>query len=210
MQEEVKTSRHKKIVWIVMVAIFAALSSILYYFPKFSLPFLFPSFLKIQFSNLPIIMIGFLLGPLAGITTLTIKTLIALPFSKTMFVGEMADFIIGLGVTLSSSLIYKFKHTKKGAILALIVSFLVWIGLAVIANRFVLIPFYLKLYFKDDVSALVGALSIIKNIDESNYLRYYTLFAVIPFNAIIAFVVNIVTYFTYKKLSNLLHSKIEF
>ena len=78
MQEEVKTSRHKKIVWIVMVAIFAALSSILYYFPKFSLPFLFPSFLKIQFSNLPIIMIGFLLGPLAGITTLTIKTLIAL------------------------------------------------------------------------------------------------------------------------------------
>lgn len=209
MEEEVQNKRHKKIVWIVMVAIFAGLSTVLY-FLKFSLPFMFPGFLKIQFSNLPIIMIGFLLGPWAGVATLAIKSLIALPFTSSVGVGELADFILGLGVSLSSSLIYKFNHTKKGAIIALVVSLFVWIILGVLANWLILIPFYIELYFHGDVNALVGALGIIKGINTDNYMLYYLLFAVIPFNALISFLVNLVTYFTYKRISTFLHSKVEF
>lgn len=209
MEETVQPKRHRKIVWIVMVAIFSALSTVLY-FLKFPLPFLFPGFLKIQFSNLPIIMVGFLLGPWAGIATLTVKSLIALPFSNSMYVGELADFILGLGVSLSSSLIYKFNHTKKGAIIGLVVSLFAWIILGVLANWLILIPFYIELYFKGDVAGLVAALGIIKNINEDNYMLYYLLFAVVPFNALISVLVNLVTYFTYKKLSNFLHAKIEF
>ena len=209
MEEGLQPKKHRKIVWIVMVAVFSALSTVLY-FLKFPLPFLFPGFLKIQFSNLPIIVAGFLLGPWAGLATLAVKTLIALPFSSSAYVGELADFILGLGVSLSSSLIYKFNHTKKGAIIALIASLLAWILLGVLANWLILIPFYLRLYFGGDVSALVGALSIIKNINTDNYMLYYLLFAVVPFNALISVLVNLVTYFTYKRLSNFLHSKIDF
>ena len=58
--------KNKKIIdYIAKVAIFSALSFILYLFPKFPLP-IFPSFLDIQFSNLPAILGGFVLGPLGG------------------------------------------------------------------------------------------------------------------------------------------------
>ena len=45
-------------------ALFASLALILYVFgPKFPLPFIFPGFLDIQFSMLPILIIAFMLGP---------------------------------------------------------------------------------------------------------------------------------------------------
>ena len=61
-----KDKNKKTIDYMTKIAILAALSSILYFIPKFPLPFLFPSFLEIQFSNLPAILGGFILGPFAG------------------------------------------------------------------------------------------------------------------------------------------------
>src|SRR5574344_1733436 len=101
---------NKKIKKLALISIFGALSSVLYYL-KFPLP-IFPSFLQIQFSNLPIIICGFSLGAPSAILALLIKTLIWIMFSSSSGVGELADFIIGLAVVLVTSYVY-FKNIIK-------------------------------------------------------------------------------------------------
>ena len=69
------TKRKQQINWIVKVAIFGAISGLLYYL-RFPLPFIFPPFLDVQFSNLPAVLSGFILGPLGGILVLVIKIVV--------------------------------------------------------------------------------------------------------------------------------------
>ena len=59
--------RNNRVLPITIIAYLAALSFLFYYL-KFPLPFIFPVFLDIQLSNLPAIIGGFALGPIAGAT----------------------------------------------------------------------------------------------------------------------------------------------
>ena len=55
----------KRIKKLVLTALFSAMSVLLYLFPKFSLPF-FPSFLEMNFSMLPLMILGFACGAMYG------------------------------------------------------------------------------------------------------------------------------------------------
>lgn len=187
--------------YISKVAIFGALSTILYFFPKFPLPF-FPSFLDVQFSNLPAVLGGFVLGPVGGTIVVLIKTIIKLPFSSTACVGELADLLIGVFTVLVSSLYYQKNKTKKGGLIALILGAITWVIVAVAVNYFILIPFYIEMFFGGSVEPLIVLLSgLYKNVTIDNYLVKYILFATIPFNTLLATIVNVVTFFVYKKIS---------
>jgi riboflavin transporter FmnP len=189
--------RRNEIRRVILIAIFTALSTILYHL-KFPLPFIFPAFLDIQFSNLPAIICGLTLGPVSGAVVVVLRTLIKLPFTGSFGVGELADLIIGLAVVLTSSIYYQYHKTRKGGLIALLLSSVAWIITAVVANYFVLIPFYEELLGFD---TLYAALEIVPGITRTNYMLYYILFAVIPFNLLLSTLVNVVTYFVYKKVS---------
>lgn len=196
--------KNKKILdYMTKIAIFAALSSILYYIPKFPLPFLFPSFLEIQFSNLPAILGGFVMGPFGGCLIIIIKTLIKLPSSSTAFVGEFADLLIGLATVLTSSLIYHKIKTKKGGVIALVCGAIAWVLMAIVANYSFLIDFY-ALYYADigGMDMIVAACQkVLPNITKDNFMRYYIFGAVIPFNSLLSIVVSFVTFLVYKRIS---------
>ena len=83
----------KAINYITKVAIFSALSIILYIFPKFPIPALFPEFLHFQFSNLPAILGGFVLGPLGGTLIVIVRFFFKLLMSHTAGVGDVADLV---------------------------------------------------------------------------------------------------------------------
>ena len=202
--EKKEISRGEQIRNMVSVAVFASFSIILYLTLKFSLP-IFPEFLKINFSNLPIILGAFLLGRKNGIMIVLIRTIVVLPFSGTFFVGELADLIISLAIVLIGTYIYKKNRTKKGAIISLIVISLTWMLIASLANRFILIPAYIKLMFGGQEEVFVSLLKVIPNITIENYKWKYILFAALPFNAIISISVCFITFITYKKLSILFH-----
>lgn len=188
--------------YVTKVAIFSALSTILYFFPKFPLPFLFPSFLDVQFSNLPAILGGFVLGPVGGVLIVIVKTVIKLPFTSTAYVGEFADLLIGASTVIVSSLIYKKFKTKKGGIIALISGAVTWVVVAVIVNATILIPFYIKLFFGGNIEPLVAMCkTVLPNINADNFLLVYTLGATIPFNSMLSIVVSVVTFFVYKRVS---------
>lgn len=182
---------------IARIAIFSAFSFTLYML-KFNLPFLFPSFLEIQFSTLPAIVIGLLFGPVEGLIVIVVRMFLKLPLTHTIGVGEIADLVIGLSTVLTSSLIYKYNHTKKGGRIALIFGTLIWVGVAVVANWLFILPFYMELAGLDNVLKM---LMIIPGINETNYMSKYLLYAVLPFNLILASLTSIITYFIYKRIS---------
>ena len=193
----------KKVLAITKIGIFAGLATVLY-FIKFPLP-IFPSFLEIQFSILPAIIGGFSMGPLGGVLIVFVKFLMSLPFSKTAYVGDFADLIIGGITVLVTSLVYHKYKTKKGGLIALLWGSLAWIVAGVLANYFILVPAYLKLFFNDDLEGFLQLCRVvIRDINADNYMMKYIIYAVIPFNAIIAVVVSTVTFLVYKKISNFL------
>lgn len=188
------------------IAILTAISFILYAFAKFPLPFIFPSFLDMQFSELPALLAAFSMGPVSGCLVIVLKCLLKFPLSSTAFVGEITDMIIGIAFVLPSGLIYKISKDKKHAIMGIILGLLLFTATAVILNRFVSIPFYLKLFFNNDWNSLLNTIKpLYNNISKTNFYTYYLLLAVVPFNILRGGIVAALTFFIYKRLSKLLH-----
>ncbi|MCR5462368.1 MAG: ECF transporter S component [bacterium] len=193
----------KRIKKMILTSIFAAMSVVLYLFPKFSLP-IFPSFLEMNFSMLPIVICGFSCGPVYGGICVLLRYVsnLIIEGSITAGVGEIMDLMLGGLVVISSSLVYNYLKLKepKKSIISLLVCLVVWVASGVLLNIVYAIPLYLKLYFGDNVNALVGALHIIPGVNVSNYLSKYVIFAVIPFNMILATIVLIITFFVNKAI----------
>lgn len=181
------------------IGIFTALSMVLYLL-KFNLP-IFPPFLEFNFSLLPIIIIGFMMGPIEGVTIVLLRGIIKLPMTSTFCVGEVADILIGIPVILVTSLIYKKHHTRKGAIVSLLLGIITWIVAGVLSNYLINVPFFLELYCNGNVEAFISALSVIPGVTAENYMIKYLIYATVPFNALLAAVVSFVTFIVYKKIS---------
>lgn len=183
----------------VKVGILSALSCILYYF-RFNIP-IFPSFLDVHFSMLPALLGALALGPKAGAVIVFIRFLVKLPSSGTIFVGEMADLIIGLTVVLVAGYYYQRNRTKKGGMISLAISCGLWIGVGVLSNLLT-VPAYMVVFHMDK-AAMVKFLSIIPFINENNFLFMYLIFGALPFNAMLAVAVCLVTFFVYKSVSKI-------
>lgn len=197
-----KSIATRRLQLIVTTGVLAAIASILR-FVETPLP-LIPTFLKVDFSNIPALIGGFALGPIAGTAVLLIKNLVYLPFSATGGVGEIADFIISLSLVLPATLIYRYKKSRRGAIIGMasgsaIMSFVV----GPLMNYFVLIPFYAMIFFGSSVDAIIQVAATVNPSITS--LWTYILFAVVPFNIIKCVIVCLITGLLYKPLSPLLH-----
>lgn len=188
------------------IGIFTAFSIVLY-FLKFNLPFIFPEFLEINFSLLPVIIIGFMYGPVEAVTIVILRAIIKIPFTSTACVGEFADALIGIPVALVTSLIYLKKHDRKGAIIALFCCIITWVAAGVLTNYFINIPFFIQFYFNGEVSGLLAFFKMIPGVNESNYMIKSIIYAFIPFNLLISVIVSLVTFLVYKKIS-ILFSKL--
>lgn len=186
-----------------LLANLSALSIILYYTIRIPLPFIFPGFLEIQFSNVPAIIAGFMTGPIGGAVVVVVRTLAKMPGSHTMNVGEFADMIIGIPTVVISAVIYMKHRTKKGAILASVAGIITWVVVAVIGNYFLFLPFYAELFGVDE---LLKFLQVIPGVTADNYLWRFALFAALPFNILLASMVYGITFLSYKRLVHLIES----
>ena len=77
------------------VGIFAAISAVLVYF-EFPLPFA-PGFYELDFSEIPVLICSFSLGPVAGVVCEFLKVVLKLFLkgTSTAFVGDLATFVVG-------------------------------------------------------------------------------------------------------------------
>lgn len=186
---------------LVIIAMFSALSAILMLF-ELALP-IAPSFLKLDISDLPAILGTFMMGPVAGIVIAALKNILKLFFrgTSTAFVGELANFAGAAVFVLAASLVYRFKKGKPGAALSLFVgTILTTIAFAAI-DYFVIFPMYVTLYGMPMDSIIKMGTLINSRISSLFTMMVY---AVAPFNLIKYGLVSLITFFTYKRLKQIL------
>ncbi len=203
--EHERTRSKKRASIVATTAILTAIAWILYVLAKFNLPFIFPEFLEMQISDLPALLGGFVLGPIWGCVIVVLKCLLKMPLTSTGCVGEIADILVGIAFVLPSSLIYKRNKTKKSAFIGLLVGMASAVVVSVIANAFLLIPFYVNVFFDGNIDGLVGMLKpLYSGITADSFYLYYILLAVVPFNALRCVVSGGITFAVYKRLSKIL------
>ena len=188
---------------IAMVALFSALAAILYIF-NFPLPFAFPGFLEFRFSDIPVLIGTFALGPLSGSVIVVMMVLIKLVCvsTSTMFVGDAADILVGFALVIPAGLIYDRHRTFRGALLALAVGSVISTALAVLLNRYVLVPAYVYLMFGGSWDPILGMMTpLFPDCTQENFYSLYLWAAVLPFNLLRCLVAALVTLPVYKHIS---------
>ena len=115
-----QTKNRTKIRVMAQVGMLSAIALVLMLF-EIPLPFA-PSFYEIEFSEVPVLVGCFAMGPLAGATIEFIKIILNFAVNGTMTagVGEIANFLIGCAFVVPAGLIYKKKHNRTGAIVGMI------------------------------------------------------------------------------------------
>ena len=189
---------------IAFIAVFSTLAGILYIL-KFPLAFAFPSFLEFKFADIPILIGSFALGPVSGAIIVVVGLLIKLVFkgTTTMFVGDLSDLLTSCALAVVAGIIYSKKRTFKGALIAMGVGTVAEVVVALLANRFILIPFFADKFGFDNVVRMMEKL--FPDITEENFYNYYLWVSVLPFNLLRCIVAILVTLPVYKHTSNLIN-----
>ncbi len=151
----------KKLRYLTTAAIIAALATVLTYF-RFPLAFL-PSFYKIDFSEAVIILGGYILGPISTVAIKALKTLLKVitSGSNSAFVGDLANFIMGVAFVLPAAWYYHRKPTVRGAFEGLLIGLASLVVISCIVNYFIVIPMYAGMYHMavEDIIAMYQKLN---------------------------------------------------
>lgn len=181
-----------------MIAMFSAISAVLMVF-EIQLPFS-PSFVKFDFSDLPVMLGGFLIGPFAGGIIVFMKILLHFLLNGTtsFFVGDLSNLLLPLSFVLPASFIYQQKKTKKTTIQGLLVSIICTSLLAIIFNLFLIFPLYLKVLNLKMVD-LINMIHVVNPLVKDVFTMI--VFSLLPFNLFKYSIVSMITMLSYKKLS---------
>ena len=168
-----------------LMAMFVALS---YAVSFLEIP-LFPTapFLKLDFGNVFILLIAFLLGPVEGVIVCVLKEMLRCIGSGSTGVGEIANTLVTSAYILFPAIMYRFHKGIKTVVWCLVVACFIGTGVALIANRFIMFPLYENFLGVDAETAFASFFWII-----------------VAFNLIKSSLVGLLTMLLYKRLSNFL------
>lgn len=204
MSTEVMSGKKKRIGARALVQI-SMLSAIAIILMRFEVPLPFaPPFYKIDFSEVPVLLACFSMGPLAGAVVELIKVILNVVTSgtTTLGVGDFANFLIGCAFCVPAGMIYKKKKTKKGAVIGMVFGTLCMTVIGCFLNAYVLLPVYAKA-FHMPIEALVEMGTAVNG--SITDLMTFVMFAVAPFNLLKGVLVSVIVLAVYKKLSPILH-----
>ncbi len=190
---------------VAIIGVCSALAAILHML-DFSLPFLAPEFYKLDFSELPVMLCGFYLGPSAVVACEGLKILLKLIMkgTSTAFVGDFANFVTGCSLVLPAVIVYHISKTRKSAVWGLVTGTLILTVFGSAFNAIYLLPKFSQL-FKLPLDTIVGMGSAING--NINSVSTFVLFAVAPLNLLKGFVISALTLLLYKKVARPLFSK---
>lgn len=184
---EKRMKKKSKVKVLVSIAMLSSISYILMLL-NFPIP-PFPSFLMIDFSDLPALIGALIFGPAAGILVELFKNILDyfMTGSDTGIpIGHMANFVAGIVFILPSYYIYSKLKTKKGMTFALVVGSISMAVIMSVLNYFVLLPAY---SFFLNWPAMSGA-----------EMRQYIVTGILPFNIIKGFIMSLVFMLLFIKL----------
>lgn len=189
---------------VAVVGVFSAISAVLMLF-EVALPFA-PSFYELDFSEIPVMICAFSMGPVAGVTAELCKVVLKLLLkgTTTAFVGDFANFVVGCTLVLPASIIYYIKKSKKTALAGLVTGTITMAIFGSIFNALYLLPKFSVLFgMPEDVIVGIG------NAINSHITSFWTmaLYAVVPFNLLKGAIVSVITLLLYKHISPILKGR---
>ena len=163
----------------------------------------FPGFLKIDLSDLPALIGGLALGPIAGIMVQLVKNILHfITKTDTGGVGELANFLLGIALIIPPSILYMKYKTKKSAMTGIIIGIIVMAITGALFNYYILLPFYAKMMPLEQIIAWSASANA-AIVDMKTLILY----AIVPFNILKGIVVAIFTSILYKRISPILKLK---
>ncbi len=152
---------------------------------EFNLPF-FPVFLQYDPSDVPTLIGGFAMGPLAGAAVAALKSAIFFLSGKDEagVIGTAAALATSLAFVLAAAAVYAKEHNKRGAVLGLGLGVVSMVAVMAVLNYYVFLPAY-------GVPAEALPATV-----ETTML----------FNLVKGLLNSVLTFLVYKKVSPLLHA----
>ena len=179
------------------------LSAIAYVLMFISVPLpIFPSFLKIDVSDIPAIFGGMSLGPIAGIAIVIIKNFLqGITASTTGGVGEFANVIIGGSYVLIICLFYRKWKNIKSVVAGGLVGIVAMTIMGCIMNYYIMMPLYATVYGMP-LDAIIQMGTVINS--KVTDLYTFVIWMIAPFNIIKATLMTVVTLPLFKKMEKIL------
>lgn len=186
---------------LVMAALLGALAAILMVL-DFNVP-LAPGFIKFDFSDFPVLIGGFVFGPLTGVLIAFLKIVLNLLFkpTTTMFVGEASNFLLSVCYMGVACLFYRKYRTKKGAVIGMALATVTTSLFAIASNILVMFPMYAKL-FGMSIEQIVGMVSAVNPFVKD--VTTMVIASLVPFNLFKYGVISLITFISYKKIEVIL------
>ena len=194
-----------KACYVSIVGICAAIATVLHML-DFPLLFLAPDFYKVDFSELPVLLCGFYLGPTATVACEGIKIVLKLLFksTSTAFVGDFANFAVGCSLVLPATIIYHAHKSKHSAIIGLIVGSLCMSIFGTAFNAVYLLPKFAQLY-GIPLDAIIGMGAEING--NIHNVTTFVAICVAPLNLVKSATVSVLTLLLYKRVARPLFGK---
>ena len=185
-----------------VTAMLTAIAVVLQYI-EFSIPIV-PSFLKLDFSDLPELIGTFVLSPLWAVAVCFLKNLIHIPFGTSGGVGELSNFLLGAVFVTVAGLMYKRNKTKKTALLACITGSAAMAAVSIGINYFIVYPAYSAMWFGGQMEPIVGMYKTL--LPASDTLLKSLLIFNLPFTLVKGLAVSAITMVIYiVKMNNSLN-----
>lgn len=193
-KRQVSTARRVSI-----VGTCAAIATVLHVL-DFPLLFLAPEFYKLDFSELPVLLCGFYLGPTATVACEGVKILLKLVVkgTSTAFVGDFANFVVGCALVLPATMWYHFHKSRHSAVIGLILGTVSMTILGSAFNAVYLLPKFAQLY-GIPLDAIIGMGTAIH--PSIHNVATFALLCVAPLNLIKGAAVSVLTLLLYKKVA---------
>ena len=170
-------------------------------FLSFSVP-LAPSFLKLDFSELPALLAAFAYGPVSGAIVCLVKNLINALFTTTGGVGELSNFLLGVCFVVPAGLVYRGGKTRRRAFMGAFMGAVCMAILSLPINYFLVYPVYTAFMPMETILNLYRAID--RNVDS--LFRALVEFN-IPFTFVKAMLSTALAFMVYKPLSPILKGR---
>ena len=175
-------------------------------FIEFPIPMLIPSFVKMDFSDLPALLGAFALGPVYGVVISFMKNLlhIVIKGTSTACVGELCNFMLGAVFSATAGFIYKHHKSRKTAIIGALAGAAVMAVFSVPSNYFITYPAYVQFYHMP-LEAILGMYQAILPSADS-LIKCLVIFNM-PFTLVKGLLDAVLCMLIYKPLSPILHGR---
>lgn len=185
---------------LIMVALLGAVAAVLMSL-EISIPFI-PGFIKMDLSEVPIILGGLSMGFSYGLLVCLIKVILKVLISgtNTMFLGELVNIIISLLYLIPFCLLLKKHKENRNLIVSLIIATVMCSIMTAFANLILTFPMYAKLYGLD-MPTLIAMFSAVNPLVKNTFTM--VIFSIVPFNLIKYGINSFCAYLIYQRIPQL-------